>query len=286
MVIKLSGKLSAPGPALANIVDQIGVLYQLGIKLVLVHGGGIQADALARRLGAEGPTVAGRRITDEAMLEVAKLAFAGSVNTDVLAAFRRASLPAVGLSGVDAGLVTVRKRPAGMVRDPATGQTQMVDYGLVGDIDSVHVQPLEHLLAAGYIPVLCSLAADAAGQVYNINADTLAARVAVEIRAAKYFCLTTVDGVLDDLGDRSTLHPYLDLSELQALIESGRISGGMLPKLAACTDALTGGVPRVHIVSGSLPDSLLAEVFTNEGCGTLIVRERSAVAVEREAVTT
>lgn len=273
-VIKLGGQLCDPGPILDNLVEQMALLYQLGIRVVVVHGGGPQADALGQRLGLERHVFAGRRVTDAPTLEVAKMAFAGTVNTNLIAAFRKVQVPAIGLSGVDAGLITARKRPPAAVTDPSTGETREVDYGLVGDITAASVDVLSHLLTVGYLPVVCSLAADAAGQVYNVNADTIAARLAIEIRAAKYFLLTNVDGVMRDPRDPATLQSYLDLPALGALIESGAISGGMLPKLAACTDALRGGVSRVHVINGGAPDAILAEVFTNEGCGTLLVRSR------------
>ena len=243
-VIKLGGGLCQPGPTLANLADQIAVLHQLGIKIVLVHGGGQQATALSRRLGITPEIVAGRRITDGDTLEVAKMTFAGTVNADLLAAFRAAKTPAIGLSGIDADLVTVHRRPVQTITDPSTGQTQEVDFGFVGDVDHVNVKPLEHLLAGDYVPVVCSLAADSSGQIYNVNADTLAACIAVEIRAAKYFSVTTIDGVLDDVNNPHSLHSYLDVEEVESLVRSGRLSGGMLPKLAACLDALRGGVAR------------------------------------------
>ncbi len=273
-VIKLGGGLCQPGPTLANLADQIAVLHQLGIKIVLVHGGGQQATALSQRLGMTPEIVAGRRITNGDTLEVAKMTFAGTVNADLLAAFRKAKAPAIGLSGIDADLVTVHRRPVQTITDPSTGQTQEVDFGFVGDVDHVNAKPLEHLLAGDYVPVVCSLAADSSGQIYNVNADTLAACIAVEIRAAKYFSVTTVDGVLDDVNDPHSLHSYLDIEEVESLVRSGRLSGGMLPKLAACLDALRGGVRAAHVVNGAAPNTLLQEIFTNEGCGTLIVAER------------
>jgi acetylglutamate kinase len=173
------------------------------------------------------------------------------------------------MSGIDAGLVTVHRRPPQSVTDPSTGETRDVDFGFVGDVDAVNPKPIEHLLAGDYVPVVCSLAADSAGQIYNINADTLAASIAVELRAAKYIAVTTVDGVLDDLDDPHTLHSYLDIQEAESLMGSGRLGGGML-----CLSALRGGVARAHVINGTSPDSLLNEIFTNEGCGTLIVAER------------
>ena len=273
-VIKLGGGLCQPGPALANLADQITVLHQLGIKIVLVHGGGQQATALSQRLGITPEIVAGRRITNGDTLEVAKMTFAGTINADLLAAFRKTKAPAIGLSGIDAGLVTAHRRPVQTIVDPSTGQTQEVDFGFVGDVDFVNAKPLEHLLAGDYIPIVCSLAADSSGQIYNVNADTLAACIAVEIHAAKYFSVTTVDGVLDNVNDPHSLHSYLDIEEVESLIRSRRLSGGMLPKLAACMDALRGGVAQAHVVNGAVPNTLLHEIFTNEGCGTLIVAER------------
>jgi len=287
-VVKLGGRLCEPGPVLDNLVDQLALLYQVGIQLVIVHGGAEQASALGERLGHKPDVFAGRRITDDSTLEVAKMAFAGTVNTNLIAAFRRAAVPAVGLSGVDAGLLTARKRLPQSVRDPSSGQTREIDFGHVGDIVGVCVDPLRHLLAAGYVPVVCSLAADNAGRVMNVNADTIAARIAAAIGAAKYILVTNVDGVLRDPADPATLQSYLGLSQLDELIDAGFIGGGMLPKLAACKDALRGGVPRVHIINGTVPDTLLGEVFTNEGCGTLLVenRENSAAPAQPLPVTT
>lgn len=274
-VVKLGGQLCEPGKVLDNIVDQLALLHQLGIKLVVVHGGGPQANALSARLGIVPQTIVGRRITDDAALEVVKMAFAGTVNTNLVAAFRKAGVSAAGLTGADGGLLTAQRRPVQAVQDPATGVVQDVDFGHVGDIVDVRVDMLRHLLGGDCIPVICSLAADEQGRLYNVNADTIAARVALAVEAAKYFLVTNVDGVLRDPQDPTTLQTYLDLPQLEGLIAEGLISGGMLPKLAACAEALRGGVPRVHIINGLVPDTLLGEIFTNEGCGTLIVAQRN-----------
>jgi len=276
-VIKLGGALCAPGPALDHLVAQAALLYQLGIRVVLVHGGGPQMAEIGGRLGIEPDIVAGRRVTDAATLELAKMVFAGTVNTNLLCSFRQIAIPAVGLSGIDTGLITVCKRPVRSVTDPSTGRTRDVDFGFVGDIERVDVSVLRHLLDGGYVPVVASLAADESGQAYNVNADTVAARLAIAIQAAKYFSVTGVDGVMDDVDNPATLHSYLDVAELETLIGRGVVGGGMLPKLAACVEALRGGVPKVHVVNGRATDAILGEVFTNEGCGTLIVeRKRGA----------
>lgn len=276
-IVKLGGAVCEPGKLLDGIVDQLALLYQLGIKLVVVHGGGPQASALSQRLGTPPDIIAGRRVTDAAALEAVKMALAGTVNTNLLAAFRKADVPAVGLSGVDGRLLAARKRPVQAISDPATGETREVDFGHVGDIVDVRADVLKHLLTGEYVPVVCSLAADAGGRIYNVNADTVASRIAIALEAAKYFLVSSVDGVMRDPSDPASLQSYLDLEQLDALIATGVISGGMLPKLAACRDALRGGVPRVHIINGLAPDTLLGEVFTNEGCGTLIVQQRNAL---------
>ncbi|MCP4592802.1 MAG: acetylglutamate kinase [bacterium] len=275
-VVKLGGQLCQPGRTLDNLVDQLGLLYQLGIKLIVVHGGATQANALSARLGLTPSLVAGRRITDAATLEVVKMAFAGTVNTDLLAAFRRVEVPAIGLCGVDAGLVSAKRRPPTRMTDPSGGE-QEIDFGHVGDVVRINAEVIHRLLNDALIPVLCPLAADDQGNILNVNADTVAAHIAVATGAAKYFLVTNVDGVMRAGDDPSTLISQLELQQLDELIESGVVSGGMLPKLAACVHALEGGVPRVHIVNGQTPDTLLGEVFTNEGCGTLLVESSPAV---------
>jgi len=282
-VVKLGGELCRPGAELSHLAEQIALLHQLGIRVIVVHGGGPQASALSRRLGLEPRIVAGRRVTDADTLEIAKMVFAGTVNTDLVAALRTASAPAVGLSGIDGGLLRVRRRPAGDVVDPQTRSREQVDFGFVGDVTGVEPRVLRTLLDGDCVPVVCSLAADDAGQVLNVNADTVAAEIAAETGAAKYFLLTQVDGVLRDVNDPTTLQSYLDLAELDELVASGAVGGGMLPKLAACRAVLTRGVPRVHIISGLRRDALLAEIFTNEGCGTLLVAQRDAAPAPQPA---
>lgn len=284
-VVKLGGRLCDPGPTLDNVVEQLALLATLGIRIIVVHGGGEQVNVLCERMGITPQFVAGRRITDDQTLELAKMAFAGTINTDLVAAFRRYDVPAVGLTGVDARLITVVRRPVRPVTDPSTGQTQSVDFGRVGNIVASRTDVLEHLLEKRYVPVIGSLAADAQGVIYNVNADTVAAHIAIGMRAVKYILLTTVDGVMRDVNQAGSLQPYLDLDDVEQLTRDGVIRGGMLPKITACADALRGGVPRVHVVNGTTPDSLLAEVFTNEGSGTLIVarRERSRPTIEQPA---
>lgn len=276
---------AAPRATVA-VLEQVHVLHQVGIRVVLVHGGGPQSSALSRALGAEPRFVAGRRITDDAALEVATLVLNGAVNTRLLAACRAVGLPAVGLSGVAAGLVLARRRgpvtaaaAAGSSGgDGGDGGRMVVDYGHVGDVESVDPAVLETLLAAGMVPVVSPLSADERGALLNVNADTAAAALAVALRAEKLLLLTGAPGILERPGDPSSLVSLTDLSGLARLRERGCLEDGMLPKASSIEAALRGGVRRVHIVGAAVPDGLLAEVFTNEGAGTLVVADAAAAA--------
>jgi len=241
---------------------------------VLVHGGGPQASELSRKLGMEPVFVDGRRVTDAGALEVAKMVYGGKLSVDILAAFRAHQTPAVGVSGVDAAIIKAVKRPVGKV-----------DYGFVGDIKSVDPGPLETLLAAGITPVVTCLAADAAGQVLNVNADSCAESIARALKAEKLVIVTDVEGLLKDASNPSSLVSYTDVEEVEKFKAEGRLSGGMLPKVDACLSALKGGVRRTHVINGLKPGALQREIFTNAGCGTMIVekRERAAYQVQELA---
>ena len=269
-VVKLGGEVVKDDHALDGVAAQVSLLHSLGIRIVVVHGGGPQATALTRRLGAEPVIVAGRRVTDDAALEVAKMVYAGTLNTDVLSALRAHQLQAVGLSGVDAELLTARRRPPVNVVDDA-GHSAVVDYGHVGDIMNVDPRVLTTLMEARFVPVVASLAGDNDGNVYNVNADTVAETIAIALRAQKLIYLTGVPGVLRDPKDPSSLVTFADPDDLAGLMATGALSGGMRPKVEACIRAATGGVERTHIVDGRVPDSLLLEVFTGAGTGTMIV---------------
>lgn len=272
-VIKLGGRLCDPGPVLEHLAQQVSVLHELGIDVVIVHGGGEQTTAMCEKLGITPNIVEGRRVTDAETLEVAKMMLAGVVNTNILAAMRKHDVPAVGLTGVDGGLIAARRRPPQPMKDRESGKTRDVDFGYVGDIESINDAVVRHLLDGGYVPVLCSMAGGSNGEVFNVNADTVAAELAVHIKAAKLFSLTSVDGIMERVDDPATLHSQLSVSQLNQLMETNTIAGGMRPKVTACLRALAGGVPRVHVINGTSEESLLLEVFTNEGCGTLIVND-------------
>lgn len=266
-VLKAGGDAFNSPETAQSLVEQVGILHQVGIRVVLVHGGGPQATELSARLGIETRMVDGRRVTDQETLRVATMVLNGEINTRIVAKCREVGLPAVGLSGVDAGLIRARKRPP-VAR---AGTTDPVDYGFVGDIESVDVGVLLKQLENDLVPIVSPLSADDKGTLLNVNADTVAAVIAAALGAEKLIVATGAPGILETLADPRSLISYVDRAGLKRLRDEGRLTDGMLPKVAAIERALAGGVPRVHVISYSVPDSLLLEVFTNEGTGTLVV---------------
>jgi acetylglutamate kinase len=281
-VVKLGGDVLSDPDVLHPVAEQIALLHSLGIRIVVVHGGGPQASALTRRLGMEPRMVGGRRVTDDGALEVAKMVYAGLLSTDLLASLRAHGVPGAGVSGVDGELITAHRRPPVQVVDDS-GNTVRVDYGHVGDLDHVDPRLLTTLLDARFVPVVAGLAGDADGAVYNVNADTVAEALAVALRAQKLIFLTGAPGLLRDRDDPSSLVAFADPDDLAGLLASGAIAGGMRPKVEACIRAATSGVERTHIIDGRAPDALLMEVFTGAGCGTMIVgRKEKATYVGAE----
>ena len=269
-VVKLGGDVLSDPDVLDGVAAQIALLASLGIRLVVVHGGGTQISDLSRRLGLQPEIVAGRRVTDDRALEIVTMVSAGQLNVGLLAALRGHRVQSVGLSGVDGDLITARRRPPVAVTDDA-GVTRTVDFGHVGDIERVDPRVLLTLLEARFVPVVANLAGDEDGNVYNVNADTVAEALAVSLTALKLIFLTGAPGVLRDRNDPATLVTFADADEMAALLSSGTLAGGMRPKVEACLRAAGRGVERTHIIDGRAPDALLLEVFTGAGCGTMIV---------------
>ena len=276
-VLKAGGDAFVTPESTRALMEQIGILHQVGIRVVLVHGGGPQSTALAHRLGLSTQMVEGRRVTDAETLEVSTMVLNGEINTRIVAVCRALGIPAIGLSGVDGGLIKATKRPPVQV----AGRT--VDYGYVGDILGIDTSILLKQLDNDLVPIVSPLSADDHGTLLNINADTVAAMIACELKAEKFVMATGTPGILDKLEDPRSLISYIDRAGLRRLREEGKISGGMLPKAAAIERALSGGVPRVHVISYAQADSLLLEVFTNEGTGTLVVNDTKALRPEEQA---
>ena len=271
-VLKAGGEIFADPAQTSALMEQVGILHQVGIRVVLIHGGGPQSTKLATALGLDTTFVDGRRVTDGASLDVATMVLNGQINTRVLAACRDLQIPAGGISGVDAGLIRAHRRP------PVEREGQdSVDYGFVGDIDGVEADILVKQLDNGLMPVVSPLSCDEDGTLLNINADTVAAALAAELDAEKLILLTGAPGVLEDINDPRSLISYIDRSALDKLRDDGKLADGMLPKAAAIDAALANGVSRVHVISYKVPDSLLLEVFTNEGTGTLVVNDVGAL---------
>jgi len=276
-VVKCGGEIARDREALDLLAGDLALCHAIGVRMVLVHGGGPQATELSRKLGVEPEIVQGRRVTDDATLEVAKMVFAGQINIDILSALRRHGLQSVGLSGVDGGIVSAVRRPATEVSDPETGARRTVDFGHVGDIERVDTRLLRKLVDESYVPVVSSLGGDNQGRVFNINADTVAARMAVDLKADKLILLTSAPGVLADPKDPASLISHLSAARCEELLRSGAIRGGMVPKLETVLDAVRSGVRRAHILDGKAPHSILVELFTHEGTGTMVTtREEEA----------
>jgi len=272
-VVKFSGKVTEERATLFSLAEEVALLHNVGIRVCVVHGGGKQLSELAAQLGVEQTIINGRRITDDATLDMAKMVFAGKINTEILAALRSTGAPAVGLSGIDGNLVEAVRRPIGEVLNHATGARETIDYGHVGDVVAVNTGVLEVLLQNDYLPVVASLAADAGGYVFNINADTLAAEIAVHLQAEKLVLLGDTDGIYRVAGDPETKLSRLTLADAEQLMSEGNATGGMIPKLQSISRLLARGVRSAHIINGNRRNTLLAEVFTNEGTGTMVVND-------------
>ncbi len=273
-VIKAGGGVFGDLESTRALIEQIAILHYFGVRVVFVHGGGPQLTELAEKLGVPTRMVQGRRVTDQSSIDVTSMVLNGLINTRVLAMCRDLNVNAVGVSGVDANLINAHKRPPVKLTD---GSGQTVDYGFVGDIDRVDTEVLRKLLDNGLMPVVSPLSADDNGVLLNINADTVAAAIGAALDAEKLILCTGAPGILEDVNDSSSIISYTDLAGLKRMREEHRIVDGMLPKAKAIEDAIRGGVRRVHVISYKSPEGILAEVFTNEGTGTLIVADINAL---------
>ena len=257
VVIKYGGN-AMEDPDLAHLFAQDVVLMRLvGMNPVVVHGGGPQISDLMRRLGKEPKFVDGLRVTDAETVDIVRMALVGKVNREIVASVNQHGSYAVGLSGEDAGLITVDQRDDKL--------------GFVGDIRRIDPSILERLLREELIPVVATVGVDDAGQAYNVNADTVAGAIAESLRAEKLVYLTNVAGMYGDLADEASLISRIDVDRLAALVDDGVLSEGMIPKARSCVDAVKSGVSRAHILDGRIPHALLLEFFTREGIGTMVV---------------
>ena len=255
VVIKYGGSAMIDEKLKNQVMKDIVLLSLIGVKVVLVHGGGPEITALLNKLGKESRFVNGLRVTDAETAEVVQMVLAGKVNKSLVNHIGVKGGYAIGLSGLDAKIIEAE------VKDP--------ELGYVGRITKVNAAPILDLLEKGYIPVISTVACDEEGHVYNVNADTAAARIAEELQAESLISMTDTSGILRDKNDTSTLIPVIKAGEAQSLIDSGIIAGGMIPKTECCVNAVKHGVKRVFIIDGRIPHSIIMEMLTDEGLGTM-----------------
>jgi len=271
-VVKAGGGVFADPAAVRGLIEQIAILHYFGVRVVFVHGGGPQLTEITEQLGVPTRMVQGRRVTDQKAIDATSMVLNGLINTKLLALCREMNIDAVGISGVDAGLIQAHKRA------PVKVDGETVDYGFVGDIDRVDTMVINKLLDNGLMPIVSPLSADENGTLLNINGDTVAAAIGAALSAEKLMLCTGAPGILERFDDPSSIISYTDLAGLKRLREENKIVDGMLPKAKAIEEAIRGGVRRVHVMSYKSPEGILAEVFTNEGAGTLIVADVNALS--------
>jgi len=261
VVVKYGGNAMLNEDLKADVMEDIVLLNTIGIHVVLVHGGGPEINNMLNKIGKESKFVNGLRYTDAETMEVVQMVLTGKLNKDIVGMILQEGGKAVGLSGVDSGLLRAKK----IDKDGA-------DLGFVGEVTEVNPEILLSLIAQGFIPVVSTVALGETGDTnrYNINADTAAAKIAVALKAEKFVQLTNVPGVLRDINDPSSLIQRIHLADVQGFIDDGTIAGGMIPKIECCMLARNGGVPRTHIIDGRVPHSLLIEMFSDRGIGTMI----------------
>lgn len=262
IVIKYGGNAMLSEELQHQVMQDIVLLHLVGVKVVLVHGGGPEITGLLKRLGKESQFVNGLRVTDKETVEVAQMVLAGKINKNLVSFLEAMGGSAIGLSGMDGRLIMAK------AKDPA--------LGYVGEVTKVNPGPIMDLMQKGYIPVVSSLGTDKEGNVYNINADTAASKIAQALHAQRLILMTNIQGLLKDKDDPTSLIPLLDVEETEKLIETGIISGGMIPKIECCISALKNNVSKAIIMDGRIPHSVLMELFTDTGAGTMIIKKRKA----------
>lgn len=258
IVVKYGGNAMINEDLQRQVMDDIILLQLVGVKVVLVHGGGPEITELLDKLGKKSVFIDGLRVTDRETAEIVQMVLAGKVNKNLVNLIQTKGGCAIGLCGIDGRLIEARKL------DDV--------HGFVGEITGVNVKPITDLLQNGYIPVVSTVGSDADGNVYNINADTAAAYIAGAMKAERLMTLTDIAGVLRDIKDPSSLIRFINLDDAKKMIKDGTVSGGMIPKIECCIEAISRGVSKVTIIDGRIPHSLLMELLTDEGAGTMIAQ--------------
>jgi len=260
VVVKYGGNAMINEQLKQQVMEDIVLLWLIGVKIVLVHGGGPEISELMKKLGKEAKFVDGLRVTDKETVDIVQMVLAGKVNKTLVNMLEMKGGRAVGLSGMDGRLIEAE------IKDEK--------LGYVGEITKIHIKPVTDLLEKDYIPVISTLGCDKQGNTYNINGDTAAANIAGALGAEKLIMMTDIDGILRDKDDPSTLIPEITINEANKLYEDGIVTGGMIPKVECCIDAIHKGVKNVVILDGRVPHSILMELLTNEGAGTMVTGEK------------
>ena len=259
VVIKYGGNAMVNEQLKQQVMEDISLLWLIGVKVVLVHGGGPEISETMKKLGKQAVFVDGLRVTDKETVDIVQMVLAGKINKDLVNLIQTTGGHAVGVSGIDGGMIE------------ATVKNEAL--GFVGQITKIRTQPIVDLLEKNYIPVVSTVASDRQGNVYNINGDTAAAYIAGALGAERLIMMTDIAGILKDKDDPTTLIPHVTIAEAKALYDEGIVSGGMIPKVDCCIEALEHGVKNVVIMDGRIPHSILMELLTDEGAGTMVTKE-------------
>ncbi len=268
VVIKYGGNAMVDAELKRTVLTDITLMKFVGINPVVVHGGGPEINAMLHKVGKSSSFIQGLRITDAETMEITEMVLSGKINKEIVGIFTSLGAKAVGVSGKDAGLLSAEKKAMTVIDE--RGGKQDIDLGFVGEITQVNPELIETLVVKNFIPVIAPVAAGADGASYNINADYAAGHIARALRADKLVLLTDVEGIFADYGHRSSLLSEVKVRDIHGMIERGVIHGGMIPKIECCVQAITAGVEQVHIVDGRLPHSILLEIFTDQGIGTMV----------------
>ena len=269
VVIKYGGNAMVSDVLKENVMRDVALMKYVGIRPVIVHGGGPEITGFLKKVGKESSFVAGLRVTDEETVEIAEMVLDGKINSEIVNLLNQRGVRAVGLSGKDAGLIRARKKMATVYENDTAHE---VDIGFVGAVETIDVSVIEDLLDHGYVPVIAPIGVGMAGESYNINADYVAAEIAGALAAEKLLLLTDIEGIYKDFNDKSSFLSTIHLQEARDYIRDGIISGGMIPKVEACLTALERGAAKTHIIDGRLPHAIILEIFTSTGVGTQVVR--------------
>ena len=268
VVVKYGGNAMIDETLKENVMRDVALMKYVGIRPILVHGGGPEITEFLKKVGKETMFVSGLRVTDEETVEIAEMVLVGKLNSEIVSLLNLRGVRAVGLSGKDAGLIRARRKNAVVYEE---GTARSVDIGLVGEVAAIDTGIIIDLLNSGYVPVISPIGMGESGESYNINADDVAAEIAGALHAEKLLLLTDVEGVYRDFADRSSLISQLHFAQAREYIRSGIIAGGMIPKVEACLRALEAGAHKTHIVDGRLAHSIILEIFTSHGIGTMVL---------------